>query len=285
MGVLTFLNNLRYLSRYDIKTIYKDIKYLKGGLDYLKYEIQADLKDLFTPKILTTIETVERIINNRMSISRFGDGEFLLIKGVSIPFQKSSNTLSARLEEVLTSTIQNLDVGLAGGMCVSTKNLNEFDKNFIRTFWGNNIDWIMKLIDRDRVYANSGFTILPDSQEKYEHIRAIWKDRDITVICGDRVFKKVKYNVFDNAKSVEYQYAPTINAFEEYDKILARAQQIDKNRLVCIILGPTATVLAYDLTKTGYQALDLGHIVKSYDAFMQNHNLTPDYLHKFFAKD
>ncbi|MBU4465609.1 MAG: DUF1792 domain-containing protein, partial [Actinobacteria bacterium] len=35
------------------------------------------------------------------------------------------------------------------------------------------------------------------------------------------------------------------------------------------ILGPTATVLAYDLHRAGYRALDLGHIAKSYDWWLR----------------
>ena len=98
-------------------------------------------------------------------------------------------------------------------------------------------------------------------------MRNIWRGKDITVISGDRVFKDIKYNVFDCAKSIEYINAPTVDAFEKYDDILSKAKKIDKDRIVCIILGPTATVLAYDLAKEGYQALDLGHIVKAYNLF------------------
>lgn len=34
-----------------------------------------------------------------------------------------------------------------------------------------------------------------------------------------------------------------------------------------VVLGPTATVLAYDLAKAGYQALVMGHMGKDYDWF------------------
>ena len=116
----------------------------------------------------------------------------------------------------------------------------------------------------------------------------MWRDNDITVIAGDRVFKNIRYNIFDCAKSIEYIYAPTIDAFNVYDEIFKKARSIDKNRLVCIILGPTATVLAYDLAQLGYRALDLGHIVKSYDLYCKNNkrvDLTPEERAKFFAKD
>jgi len=60
-----------------------------------------------------------------------------------------------------------------------------------------------------------------------------------------------------------------LNAFEVYEDLLVKAKQIDKGRLIVIILGPTATVLAYDLAKLGYQALDFGHIAKDYDFYIK----------------
>ena len=34
-------------------------------------------------------------------------------------------------------------------------------------------------------------------------------------------------------------------------------------------LGPTATVLAYDLFKAGYQAIDIGHVDIEYEWFLR----------------
>ena len=38
-----------------------------------------------------------------------------------------------------------------------------------------------------------------------------------------------------------------------------------ENPLLLISLGPTATVLAYDLSQSGNLALDIGHITNMYD--------------------
>ena len=35
-------------------------------------------------------------------------------------------------------------------------------------------------------------------------------------------------------------------------------------------MGPTATVLAYDLTKYGYQAVDIGHTDIEYELYLRN---------------
>ena len=37
-----------------------------------------------------------------------------------------------------------------------------------------------------------------------------------------------------------------------------------------IALGPTATVLAYDLFKLGYQSIDIGHLDIEYEWFLRN---------------
>ena len=44
---------------------------------------------------------------------------------------------------------------------------------------------------------------------------------------------------------------------------------IEKEKLILLALGPTATVMAYDLTKLGYQAIDIGHIDIEYEWFLQ----------------
>ena len=43
----------------------------------------------------------------------------------------------------------------------------------------------------------------------------------------------------------------------------------EKSKLILIALGPTATVLAYDLHKLGYQVVDIGHIDIEYEWFLK----------------
>ena len=65
-----------------------------------------------------------------------------------------------------------------------------------------------------------------------------------------------------NAKSISRILCPSRNAFAKYDEILSVAEEKipkDENVLVLIALGMTATIMAYDLHKLGYQAIDIGH--------------------------
>ena len=58
-------------------------------------------------------------------------------------------------------------------------------------------------------------------------------------------------------------------SIDEIKLILNEAKKLDKNKLILLALGPTATVLAYDLSKLGYQAIDIGHIDIEYEWFLQ----------------
>ena len=55
------------------------------------------------------------------------------------------------------------------------------------------------------------------------------------------------------------------NAFEKYDEILSSVKKnCKKDDLIIIALGPTASILAYELSEE-YQALDMGHVDIEYE--------------------
>lgn len=72
-------------------------------------------------------------------------------------------------------------------------------------------------------------------------------------------------DLFDNTQSIHRILCPPCNAFNSINRIRAEACKQNKNVLFLIALGPTATVLAYDLFKAGYQAIDIGHVDIEYE--------------------
>lgn len=285
MGLGLLIKNLRYLMRFDLKKMYKDLDYAINAFDYMKYEIKEDINNILVPQVLSKKETVDYIIKNRASIARYGDGEVRIMRGEDSAAQKYNPLLAKKLVEILCSDNNKIKIGICSLPGHSLAKANSAGKIFVRKFWGAHIDWFFKQLKFDKQYLNAEFTILPGSQEEYNQIRQIWQERDIVVVSGDRVFKHIQYNIFDNAKTVEYIKAPTVNAFNKYNQILNQVKRTSKEKLIVILLGPTATVMAYDLANIGYQALDLGHIVKSYDAYKKGIPLTPSYMKKFFQKD
>ncbi|MGK2888722.1 MAG: GT-D fold domain-containing glycosyltransferase [Candidatus Malihini olakiniferum] len=66
------------------------------------------------------------------------------------------------------------------------------------------------------------------------------------------IFDTIENNIFDNAKSVNYKYALLLNLFEHYTELFNTAKQIDKYKLIIVILRTTAKILAYDFGLLGY---------------------------------
>ena len=82
----------------------------------------------------------------------------------------------------------------------------------------------------------------------------------------------------------------TLNIFElftglleihVYNQILNKCLQYGKDKLIVMELGPTATILAFDLGKAGYQALDIGHIDIEYEWFLKNTERKQNILGKY----
>ena len=260
-------------------------------LDGYSYELDDCPTKLRRPKIKNAAETIEELIIGNSSLCRFGDGEFSLINGEGIAFQKSDLLLARRLRAILQSSEKDILIGIPYCYYSSLEDLREFPKSFIRTWVARNRQGINDLLVPGKQYYDTACTQLYALYESYDFksyfskIKEIWVDRDLAIICGKTVFDVIDTNIFDCAKSIEYQFAPSLNAFEKYDELLARAKQIAKNKLIIIILGPTATVMAYDLALAGYRALDFGHIAKDYDFFRKNIKHNSETISNFLRPD
>ena len=289
-----FLKNIGYLFKYDLKKLAQEsirFEELNSILDGMKFEIADEYKNLKKPKIKTPAETIDALIKKNASFCRFGDGEFSLINGESIAFQKTDIKLAKRLIEIIRSDVENIFIGVPYCYYSSVEELRPFPKSFVRTWVAHNRTQITDLTLPGKQYYDTACTQLYALYESYDfksyfsNIKKIWRNRDITIICGETVFDAIDVNIFDCAKSVDYLYGPSLNAFEIYDDLLMKARQIPQNRLVIAILGPTATVLAYDLAIAGYQAIDFGHIAKDYDFYRKKIQHSSETISNFLRPD
>lgn len=248
----------------------RHIRYLYYSLFYLLY------KNLFPNiTILSDFETVELIVRDKKSVSRFGDGEISWILGTQKgSFQNGSEILSKRLSEVLSSNLDNLLICLP----YTLNEVKGLDLN-AKHFWTRIMHYqrfhIFHYINTN-VYGNSLFTrpymIYKDkkgAEEKFKKIKLIWENRDIVMIEGSFTFFGIGNDLLDNANSIRRIIAPHENAFDKYNEILSEVKKLEKTSLILLALGPTATILAYDLTKLGYQAIDIGHVDIEYEWFLR----------------
>ena len=289
-----FIKNFFLLFKHRIDERYISNDVINYYLDNIKYEIEEDIRYLKKPLIAGPIETIDRIIENKISIARFGDGEFELLYNRPIRFQNNDLKLTARLQEILISKRDNIAIGVPYFFWNSVLNCNTLTKNFTRNIISKRRRSYDKFIDFEKQYYSTEFTqlyIAYDDEvhfnmEKYfDKIRSIWANRDVTIIQGEGITREFKHDIFDNVRSIEYILGPAENAFSDYENILTSAMGIDKSRLVIIILGPTATVLAYDLAIEGYQALDIGHTAKDFEFYKRGVSKSNDNIVKFYAYD
>lgn len=248
-------------------------------------------------KILSAEKTLAYIEKYQCSLARFGDGEFEMIlgddhesdKGIS-GFQKLNPELTKRLIEVLSSKDPNLLV------CIPYT---------LNSIWGRTQEsqnfwyyWSERNEQRKRItnliYSFHGAAkVFGDSQVSrpyiawktkrkaegiFPSIMGLWKNKDIIIVEGVKTRMGVGNDLFADARSIKRILGPAKNAFDYLDEILEKIEEVHTNELIVMALGPTATVLAAELSAKGIQAVDIGHIDIEYEWYLRGakkHDIIP----------
>lgn len=113
-GVQTFLQNVRDSFRFSLRKTHKAVQELQSIrqlsdellIETILYELPNS--GVKRPKIKTTDETINELINSDKNIVRYGDGEIIVLDGGGIPFQKADMKLAQRLREILNSGDENI---------------------------------------------------------------------------------------------------------------------------------------------------------------------------------
>jgi len=226
-----------------------------------------------SPQVASIQETIDYILANHCSISRFGDCEIKILKGREISYQYQDPTLVKKLKEILSTPIENHIVGLydifsdLSQYVVSDQNFWRLHLAYFRKYWYQDLN-------RNRKYYNTAmsrcYMMYKDKSrvaDYFDGMKKMWDGRDVVFVEGERSRLGVGNDLFDNAKSIKRILGPQTNAFKSYDAIKEAAMSFDETHLFILALGPTATVLAYELAKSGRQAIDIGHVDIEYEWF------------------
>jgi glycosyltransferase family protein len=228
------------------------------------------------PKVKSIDDTIDHLLENRASISRYGDSEFLfIIDRISLPYQVFDEMLRQRMIDILVSNHPNHTVGLPIGY-QSLENLIPDSK----LFWRSQVVWtyprLRKFLDLNKEYLNASMTRIyvtfddkRDCPRIFAKLMSLWQGRNVLLIEGEKSRLGVGNDLFSRANRVDRVLAPQHHAFGRYADILKEARKYPKDTLVLMALGPTATVLAYDLAREGYQALDIGNVDIEYEWFLR----------------
>lgn len=218
-------------------------------------------------------ETISLITNQRYSLCRFGDGEFqwMLDEGKQY-FQDQSDGLKMRLQEVFSSEVENLLIGIPKGVFDSS-NCNLQAKMYWEIINRSHMQCIMKMAGNNHKFADASisrpyidYKSREYSKRKFKELQRIWNKRDLVIVEGSGTKLGIGNDLLDNANSISRIICPPKNAFARIDEIEdAIIRCVDKrNQLVLVALGPTATIIAYDMCKVGYQVVDIGHVDVEY---------------------
>lgn len=264
-----------------LKNLFKNIRWLlnnslDGVVNKNSYQDMYDITErtlyyvpnsnVYRPdNILSPEETIDVIVNSNKSVARFGDGEILIMLKENNVFQCYDENLRKRLFEVFNYDGDNLFLCAPGTLFL--RFLGTEDPFVLmnvpkwRSFLKNNLSQ-KKHYGETQFYLDYGV---------FEKLRSVWDGKNIILVGCPEALSKIQYDIYDNAKSIDYVFCRNRDCFSQYDWIVSEVKSAYKDGAIVILqAGMTGTVLAYDFMKLGMRALDLGHLQKAYDLYKKN---------------
>ena len=226
--------------------------------------------------ILPADKLLNIIIEEGKSLARFGDGEFELIFGCERPwFQLPNKRLAERLKEVLQSEREDMLIAVADNFGRLDKYTDEAAMGIREYLSNGKREKLIKLLGNDRTYYDAyvsrPYLMYKDKSYAstiFRLYKKLWKDRNVLLVEGKAMKSGAGNDLFDNVRSIRRIICPAQNAFDVYEEIcIAIENNYNEGDLILIGLGPTATILAYDICIKGMQAIDLGQLDNEYEWF------------------
>lgn len=242
------------------------------------YSIPCAHKQFENINILSSAKSIRYIIEHKCSVSRYGDGEFIMLLGGGYEdYQGADKKIATKLKEVLIANdAPNHVIGLPLPL-KTTLGLRETSREFWDYFTLRNAKSILPYLSKSRQYLDtqlSRFYIMYKDKSFCKNqltlLKAIWENQDVIIVEGTKSRTGIGNDLYNNVKSLQRILGPATNAFSMYDKMLETIKTyVPKDRLILLSYGPTATILAYDLAKLGYWAVDIGHLDIEYEWFLK----------------
>jgi len=202
------------------------------------------------PKTITDDECFGLLMKGWSFLS-YGDGEYRLCLGYAGGWGEKDDSLRGRLVDILKSQD---DMKIMIGLWSPNYRTDYVFDWFCRWFGK-----VIALVGTDRTRAP-----FMKYNNRWDEWRKVWAGRKVCFVYSPfgRFVKEPR--LFGNvAESADIE-VPPLDVWSSYDRILAEARKFPKDWLFLISAGSTARVLAYDLAKDGYQAVDIGHLPNTF---------------------
>ncbi len=222
-------------------------------------------------KVMSNWETLEFVLQTHCSVARFGDGEFDIMAGNSIPYQDYDKSLGQQLKEIASRQSDLCFVSCLPDVFEREERYNAACRNF----WKGHLkhyETLYKEVCQARWYGST-FLSRPyiDLEDKsqangyFEELRLLWENRNVLIVEGATSRSGVGNDLFANAKSLQRIICPSKNAYSRITEIEAEIVKHGRGKIVLLMLGPTAKVIAWHLHKKGLWLIDMGHIDSEYE--------------------
>jgi len=208
---------------------------------------------------LSDRQTLLFLKENRVGITRFGDGELGFLSGYSFSHQKQNPVLRKKILQILKTDEHNSHLLVALPYDVLFNRYKE--RNTVKIGWNAAKYSLIPHISKKETYG-SAFCFRIDNvidENKSDYVKllsSLFEKKDIIFVGGNEPIQ-------DFIPISYFIRTPSNNAFDNYNEILNSIQQKAvqlKNSLVLLSCGITATALAFDLNQRGILSYDVGFL-------------------------
>ncbi len=239
----------------------KDRRRLEGIItSTLADPVRTQVRGFHADRVLGMRETVERLIEEPVGFTRFGDGEFLLMLRItfSLRFQQNSFALQDALRDAFTRRTDDVMIG--------------FPHPFETLHWTNvwaDLWTEVRALAPDGVTFGDSHVTRPIFFEEYgteavDLWRRVWEGKSVTVVAGKSGRFELVDALFSSAAELDVVWSVPSDGFADLDRLVMDLQERPRTDLYLLSLGPAATVLTRRLGDLGMRAIDIGHISDSY---------------------
>lgn len=228
--------------------------------------------------VMDNYESLKLVKNNGLSIIRFGDGEFDIIRGNDIPYQVYNSALANKMQKlILKGSTDDVLICLPDVF----EKMNRYNKK-CRDFYDKQFFYqnrkILKDIENTKNIYGSTFISRPyidlkdksQSKEYFEELKSLWYGKDVLIVEGKYTRSGEGSDLFSKTNSISRIIVPSQNAFDKKNRIEQAIRKYAKNKLILLMVGPTAKIIISDLKiddNFPNQMFDIGHIDSEYEWF------------------
>ena len=210
--------------------------FLKYVINYIKYQ---NINRKIKINIIGTEETLCQLEQNG-SIIRFGDGEFQLINGQGIEFQKYDEQLAERLQEILKCEYPEKDQMISIPYeLISLCGYTYKSRCFWCDYWVKNAKNVIPHLNLDLHYFDSQVTRIYINRKRKDDFllylqqwKRIWQDKRVLIVEGEKSRFGVGNDLLSNVAQIERILCPATDAFGFYDEILREIKKYYSGQLI-----------------------------------------------------